>query len=222
MSVKPKVLSYAQLSAKKYKFLPNVPEEIRKTFGWLTMNFTMMIWGKSGQGKTNLLIRLIKILIHHGKILYISAEEGHEVSMQLTVEKHLSDTLKDNPGKIAFADHSMTYEETIKRLKKKRSEQFVIIDSFQYWEINYKQYKALKEMFPNKTFIFISHKKGSEPWGDAAKATLFDMTIKVHVDRYIAFIISRLNGGENFLIWEEGAKRKWGEEFYKHFPKPKK
>jgi hypothetical protein len=217
--MKPKILSLNQLLAKKYRFLENLPENILASFGQLTMNFIMIIYGDSGNGKSNLIMQLVKLLINHGKILYISLEEGHEVSMQLTALRQLS---AEHHGVIGFADDSMTFDELVKYLKKKRSAQFIIIDSVQYFDIDYKKYKLLKLWFKNKTFIFISHAKGKKPDGFTACKIEYDAAIKVRVHGLIAFIKSRLGGNAPYVIWEEGAKNFWGNKYKTFFKKPKK
>jgi predicted ATP-dependent serine protease len=42
----------------------------------------MTIWGQSGQGKSNLVMDFIKALMLHGKVLYVSLEEGFGLTMQ--------------------------------------------------------------------------------------------------------------------------------------------
>lgn len=219
MSVK--VLSLAQLLAKKYKFLDNLPEKILASFGALTMNFIMIIWGHSGNGKSNLIMQFLKIIMQYGKVLYVSLEEGHEASMQMMALRQLSE---EHSGKIVFADDSMTFDELVKRLKRKRSEQFIVIDSVQYFDIDYKKYKQLKRDFKNKSFIFISHASGKFPDGKTADKIRYDATIKCHVDGYLAFIKSRLalNGIViPYIIWEEGAKNHWGKKYQVFFKKKK-
>lgn len=214
-SVRPKVLSLTQLLSKKYSFLPDLPEKITNSFGKMTKNFIMLLYGESGNGKTNMLIDLLKALMPHGVILYISLEEGTEATMQLTAIQHLSE---DHKGRIKFADETMTYNNLMKWLKKRNSEQFIVIDSVQYWDIDLKRYKALKSRFKKKTFIFISHIEGKHPDGFVAKKIKYDATYKVLVENFVAFIRSRLGGNKPYLIWEEGAKEKWGEkEFNKIF-----
>jgi hypothetical protein len=204
-----KVLSLSQLKAKKYTLLEHMPEDVKRSFGELTNNFTMLVYGKSSNGKSNLLLTLIKVLALNGKCLYISLEEGFEKSMQNLANRHLTDEYN---GKIVFTNHTMTYDNLIKRLRTQRKEQFIFIDSIQYWNITYEQYCRLKEMFPKKAFIIISHKEGKDPKGGVAKAILFDVPVKVDVDRFVAIIGSRFGGNEPFVIWEEGARRRWGDK----------
>lgn len=205
-----KVLSLKQLKQKKYVFLSDIPEPIVESFGRLTSNFIMLIWGSSGNGKSNLVIQLLKVLMLNGRILYVSLEEGHEASMQLTAIRHLGD---ECCGKILFADSSMNYEKLFARLKRKRSEQFIVIDSVQYFDIDYNLYKRLKESFPNKSFIFISHAKGKNPDGKTAEKIRYDAPIKVRVEGFVANVVSRFGGNKPYVIWIDGAKKYWKEKF---------
>jgi len=99
------------------------------------------------------------------------------------------------------------------RLRKHKSPDIIVVDSFQYTGINYAQYKKLKEEFPKKLFILISHADGKEPSGRAAKAVRYDADLKIFVQGYKAFPSGRIHGGsgEPFVIWEEKANEYWGE-----------
>ncbi|MNS73389.1 DNA repair protein RadA [compost metagenome] len=199
-----KILGLKQLNQKKHDFLENLPEWAKDCFGDLVGNFIMIIWGMSGNGKSSFIMQLVKLLMMYGKVLYVGLEEGFEASMQMNVKRHLNE--EEHSGLIEFADHTMTYDALIRKLKRKRSPRFIIIDSLQYWNITYDMYKALKEMFPRKSFIFISHAAGKIPDGKTADKIRYDAGIKVMVQGYIAHIISRYGGTKNYCIWEEGAK----------------
>jgi len=138
--------------------------------------------------------------------MYVGLEEGFEATMQMNVLRNLN--FESANGKILFADHEMTYEELRARLKRKKSPRFIIIDSVQYFNINYEQYKALKAEFKNKTFIFISHARGKEPKGATADSIRFDASVKVFVKDFVASVDSRFGGLGKFIIWEEGAKKR--------------
>jgi len=212
-SGKAKVLSLSQLLAKKFTFLEGLPDKILASFGKLTRNFILIIYGASGNGKTNAILELLKALMPFGPILYISFEEGHEASMQATAIRHLAGLPDAN---IRFADHTMGFSQLVTRLRKQKSEQFIVIDSIQYTGWSIKQYQILKEQFGHrKTFIFISHSEGKSPDGKVAKKIEYDATIKVRVEGYIAFIRGRLGGNKPFLIWEEGARKYWGKDYEK-------
>jgi hypothetical protein len=153
-------------------------------------------------------------------VLYVGLEEGTESTMQLTALRHLNE--QSHNGKIVFADHEMTYDELMKRLAKKKSARFIVIDSIQYFNISYEQYKAMKERFKRKSFIFISHAKGKNPDGRTADKIRYDAGIKIRVEGYVGFVISRYGGNNPYVIWEEGAKKYWGKEYRKIITTPAK
>jgi hypothetical protein len=212
-----KVLGLKQLLQRKYNFLENLPEQIVNSFGKLVDNFIMIVWGMSGNGKSNFMMQFLKAIMPFGKVLYIALEEGFEATTQITVLRQLTE--EEHTGKIEFADHGMTYPELVKKLKKKKSPKFIVVDSVQYWNITYDQYKALKEMFKKKSFIFLSHASGKLPDGRTADKIRYDAGIKVRVEGYIAFPISRYGGNKPYLIYEgnetEGARYYWGKNFNK-------
>lgn len=208
----PKVLTLTQLLKKKYKYLEGLPENIVESFGKLTYGFPMIIWGESGNGKSNLVMQLLSVLMQYGNVLMLALEEGHKASTQKNVSRHLSEA---HAGKIKFADHEMTFGELQKLLRKKKSPKIIVVDSIQYWDITYDDYKSLKEEFRNKIFIFTSHANGKIPDGKTANKVRYDSDIKVRVEGYIAFVASRFGGNKPYVIWEEGAKVKWGKEYKK-------
>ena len=212
----PKVLSYDQLMKKQYSLLENLRPDMRRSFGGLPDSFRAIIYGESGNGKTSFLLQFLAELLPYGKILYNSLEEGFERSMQKVVSEHLGEAAR---GIISFGDHEMTYDELVKKLKRRKGPKFVIIDSIQYWDCDYEKYKQLKAIFPKKTFIFISHAQGKSIIGKTAFNIRHDVGLKIRVEGYIAFVISRYGGNEPFVIWEEGAKRYWGKK-YKSITRP--
>jgi len=227
----PKIIGLKQLLSKKYKYIEGLTEEIVESFGKLVNNFIMIVWGMSGNGKSNFIMQFLIPLMEVGNILYIGLEEGFEATMQLNADRNFDQAV--HSGKIVFADHEMSYDELVKKLKKKKSPQFIVIDSIQYWNITYDDYKRLKEMFPKKTFIFISHAAGKLPDGKTADKIRYDAGIKVRVEGFVAFIISRYGGSKPFVINEPRAKKYWGKKYSrivaglepekeKKKPKPKK
>lgn len=208
-----KVLGLKQLLQKRYTYLNDLPEKISYSFGQLVDNFQMIVWGMSANGKSNFMMQFIRALMPYGKVLYVALEEGFEATTQFNVLRNLS--LEEHTGKIEFADHEMNYEELVKKLAKKKSPKFIIIDSVQYFNITYLEYKALKERFKRKTFIFISHAAGKIPDGKTADKIRYDAGIKVRIEGFVAFVASRYGGNNPYVIWEEGAKRYWGKSFKK-------
>lgn len=207
-----RVVGLKQLFQKKFEFLIPLPDKILSSFGWLTTNSWMFIWGESGNGKTNLLTFIIKVIMNFGKVLYVALEEGTDTSTVMRVRASLNE--EEHGGKIEFADHRMTIDELRKKLRKKKSPKFIVIDSVQYWFIKLEDYWDLKTEFgAKKLFIFISHANGKKPDGKLADKIRYDVPIKVHVIGFIGFVQSRLGGNNPFVIWEEGAKTWWGKNF---------
>lgn len=180
--------------------------------GKVDEHFIMIIWGSSGNGKSSFTMTLVEDLSRVGAVLYVSLEEGHTLSLQSNVMRHIS---PDNKN-VRFADHKMSYDALMEYLSKKRTAKTIVIDSLQYWLIDYRQYQHLKEKFPNKSFIFISHANGKLPDGKTASKIMYDAGIKIRVEGFIAFVRSRYGGNKNYLIWEEGAKKYWKKDFKKH------
>lgn len=208
----PKVLTLKQLLAKKYEYLEDLPKEILESLGRLVMGFVMIIWGESGNGKSNFVMQVLQRLVKYGNVLYVGLEEGHQATMQRIAAEHFS--LEDS-AKIKFANHTMNYAALMAVLKRKKSARIVVIDSVQYWNITVEDYKELKETFPKKIFIFLSHTKGKNPDGKTADKIKYDSDIKIFVQGYVAFIRSRFQGNKPYVIWEQGARKYWGKDYQK-------
>ena len=211
--------SLKELMKKNYKLLDGVSEKFRESFGEVVGNFMMIVWGDSGNGKSNLVFQLVAELTETGRVLYVSLEEGTEKTIQNKAAEYFDEK---HMGRIAFGDHHLSYPVLTALLKKMRSPKFVVIDSLQYWSITYDQYKQLKRDFPTKAFIFISHANGKMPDGKVANSIKYDVGIKVNVEGHIAFPRSRYGGNKPYVIWEEGAKKYWGKKYKQIAGNPKK
>ena len=97
-------------------------------------------------------------------------------------------------------------------LKKKKSPNFVVIDSLQYTGLTYRDYLKFRRELANKLLIFISHANGREPKGNAAQSIRYDCDCKIRVEGFRAMVASRFAEGipEPYTIWEEGAMQYYG------------
>ena len=102
------------------------------------------------------------------------------------------------------------------RLQKKQSPDVVVVDSVQYWHgFKWSDFTNLKDDFPEKLFIFVSHEKAGQPDGKMAQKIRYDSEIKIRVEGYKAFFTTRYEvaelgeGGSDFVIWEQGAQDYW-------------
>ena len=196
-------MSINQLLTKKRKEI-NFDGEWFDLIGHPEVKGLWLIWGQSGQGKTRFALQLTKYLaLKDYKVAYISLEEGDSKSLS---KAFLETGVADCQRKIVVW-YEMIAKDIIKKLNLQRSPQIVFIDSLQHLRKNYAWYIKLKERFPKKLFIIISHaNENNKPDGKAAKSVHYDAFVKIQVKDFIAYATSRYGGGTPFTIWSEGAK----------------
>lgn len=205
-----KVISVKKLVNKKFKTM-GLSEEWQEYFGDVADSFEMILWGPSFAGKSSFINAFVAELARLNPVLYVALEEGISST---TKNKAIANKLNEIRG-LRYANHETTFETLMVFLSKKRSPKVIILDSLQYMAMSYIDYKKMKEAFPRKTFIFISHAKGKNPDGKTAEKIRYDAGIKVRVESFIAFIESRYGGHKNYVIWEQEAKRKFGVKTFK-------
>lgn len=202
-----KALSITDIYRKEYDTLPFEGNWF-SAFSKPESTGTWLIWGNSGNGKSTFAMQLCGELCKFGKVLYNSLEEGTSLTFRNKLE-----SLKNEVelGKINIVCEDMTA--LSERLTRRRSANFVIIDSFQYSGMTYREYLDFKTKHKNKLLIFVSHAEGRNPAGRSAKSVMFDASLKIWVEGYKAFSKGRFIGenGGVFTIWKEGAEKVWGE-----------
>lgn len=166
------------------------------------------IWGKSGNGKTSFVMQLIAELCKYDRVAFDSLEEGNSLTM---CDKLVRYGLNSTGNMLHILCEPIDVLRD--RLAKRKSYNIVVIDSFQYTQLTYRDYISLKEQCRDKLLIFISHASGSMPRGAAAVSVMYDATLKIWVEGFKAFSKGRFIGptGE-YTIWDEGAARYWGTE----------
>ena len=177
-------------------------ERWHAAFGEIDRTGVWFIWGKSGSGKTTFVLELCKELARFGRVAYDSLEEGDSLTM-----------------KNAFIRVGMKDVALHERLCRPKSPDIVVIDSLQYTRMRYAEYQRLKEAHPDKLLVFISHATGDKPKGQAADAVMFDATQKILVKGYVAISKGRFKPGGRYVVWEEGARRVWGEDLNREIDK---
>lgn len=165
------------------------------------------IWGNSGNGKTSAVVSLCKELSAFGKVLYNSREEGVSLTMQNTLRRYGMGELGSR-----FQLANMSLQELDEKISQQRSPKFVVLDSFQFMGLTYKDFRAFCEKHKNKMLIFVSRTRGRQPEGRAAISAMYDASCKIWVEGYKAFSKGRFVGttGE-MTIWDEGAKKYWSD-----------
>lgn len=208
-----KITNGLSISRRKFKKIEGLSEKTISAFGELTFDFRVIIWGDSGNGKSNMVMQLVDDLAKVAPVLYVSLEEDKGLTMQTKINRYVHHSRK---AKVRFMGAGTRLADLEAYLAKPRTPRFVVIDSVQYFDMDHRQYKALEARFKSKGFIFISHAKGKLPDGKTADKIRYDAGIKVRVDRDIGFVMhSRYGGTTNYIIWEEGARAKRSTKEYK-------
>lgn len=194
--------SLDQVLRTRFKVLP-FEGEWKDAIGCPELTGSWIVWGNSGNGKTRFALQLCKYLCQFGRVAYDSLEEGVSVSLVKAIKET---SMMDVRRKFVVLDKE-PIDQLTERLEKPKSPDIVCVDSLQYTGMSYEQYKALKERFPKKLFIWISHAEGMLPEGRVAKKVRFDSNVKVFVQAYRAEPVSRYGGGKPYIIWEEGYRK---------------
>lgn len=178
----------------------------RDAFGEPERTGVWFVWGQSGNGKTSFVMQLIGELCKYDRVAFDSLEEGDSLSMREKLVRH-GLTNAGNRLHLLDAEPIAALEE---RLARRKSYNIVVIDSFQYTQMSYKDYIRFKEAHKDKLIIFISHAQGKLPRGSAATGVMYDATLKIWVEGFKAFSKGRFIGPKGeYTIWEEGARKYW-------------
>jgi GTPase SAR1 family protein len=169
------------------------------SFGDPEKNFTAIIYGDSGNGKTSFCVQFAKYLSDFSKVLYISQEEGIKKTMK---DAFILQKMEEVSGRVILGE-KFTVADIIKYMKKRNSPQVCFIDSVDRMRLKYEEFLQILEACPKKTFIFVAWSKGKEPNTAAAKKIEYDVDIKIHVHQWRAFPRSRFGGNQPFLIWDK-------------------
>lgn len=182
------------------------------SFGRPELRGAWIIYGSSGCGKTTFVMQVCKYLTRFRRVAYNSLEQGLSLSLQKAWERV---GMAEVGNRIILLNKEQL-KELRTRLKKKQSPDVIVIDSVHYLRrFNMDQYQTLRDEFPDKLFIFISHENAGQPKGMMAQNIRYDSEIKIRVEGYKAFVTTRYEvadlgeGGADFVIWEAGAQEYW-------------
>ena len=180
-----------------------------EAFGQPEQNGVWFVWGGSGNGKTSFVLQLCKELSRFGRVAYDSLEEGASLTMQNAFVKM---GMQDVARRFVLLDRE-GMELLDARLGKRKSPDIVVIDSFQYTGMTFRDYQAFKERHADKLLIFISQADGSKPAGRTAVSVMYDAALKIFVSGYRAIRKGRYLGTKGYYtIWEERARLVYGDE----------
>lgn len=202
-----RALTVQNILDKKYKLF-DFTERWYEAFDKPEMVGVWFIWGNSGNGKTSFVIQLIKELVKFEKVHFCSLEEGTSHTLQKSFSNFSMNDMNNSDLHVV----SETISELTERLKHKKSRRIVVIDSFQYTLMSYRDYLEFKQQFPDKLLIFISHADGKNPAGRSAKSVMYDASLKIYIEGYRAFSKGRYIGDTGYFdIWPEKAMKWYGQ-----------
>lgn len=181
---------------------------LSEAFGQPEQNGVWFIWGRSGNGKTSFVLQLCKELTRYGKVAYDSLEEGDSLTMQNALMRV---GMGDVGRRFILLNESLKELDT--RLKRRRSPDIVVVDSFQYAHIDLKQYEEFIDQHKNKLIIFVSQADGLKPWGRTAQSAMYSASLKIWVEGYRAISKGRYRGNLGYYtIWAEKADEYWNKQ----------
>lgn len=205
-----RAISMHELFTKKYVVM-DFKGEWLALMGKPQCTGAIIIWGQSSNGKTRFAIKFAKYLSNFEKVAYNSIEEGASA----TLKRAFSESgISIDEKKIHIWDMA-SLENVKKELSKRKSPNIIFIDSLQHWKISPEEYKSLVTEFRKKLFVFISHADGKDPAEKIGKEVRYDANVKIRVDRFIATVSTRCDGGNGqpYVIWEEKAKELHGVSY---------
>lgn len=221
-----KTLGTKQYQQKTFKYL-DAPDEWRGLLGKILRYFICIIYGKSGNGKTEFCVRFAKMLTNFGTVAWISYEQGHGGDLQMAINRN---KMEEVSGKIIWADPNekrkpgTTYlQELCEWLDKRNSPDFIFVDSLKYTKWTFDDYIYLKLRYGHKkSFIFIDHAKTpKEPARQVGIDIEFDGHLGLSVDKYIVHVNkSRFSSFEPYIVWEQRA-RELNPSFFLKYDKGK-
>ena len=189
----------------KFKTLP-LDEPWLSLIGTPQQTGTWFIYGNPKNGKTSFALQLAAYMSKFSRTVYDTIEEGKSLSFMLNIERN---NVYGIAGTRFLIADKMPIDELVEELKKKNSPNFIIIDSIQFADLKFSEYKTLKDTFHKKIFCYISHVQGNAPDGNIAKRIYRDANVIFRVEGFRAFCTSRFGGSGHYDISPEMAKKYW-------------
>ena len=169
------VMSLRDLQKVQFKTLP-FTGVWRDSMGTPSEGFSLMIYGRSGQGKSTFAINFSEYLANNfGAVLYNSAEEGINLTLQDKMKNLISDDL--------FISHQKDFY-SMKKYLKNSACKFVILDSVNHMNLTPENVEELRNMDKTRSFVSIHQvTKTGDFKGD--NRFLHNCDTEIVVDKYV-------------------------------------
>ena len=135
------------------------------------LNFSLMVWGQPGQGKSTFSIAFGNYLAQHfGKVAYLSSEE------------YGSYTLQDKLKRVGQISPKLFFIKNLQEFKP--TYDFLLIDSVNNFGLGLEEYRALRAKYPNIGIVLIMQAtKGGQFRGEKAWEHDVDTVIKLEAGK---------------------------------------
>lgn len=163
-----------------------------------------IVYGCEKNGKTWFTLKLAKELARNERVAYISAEEGLDESFIGAVKRAEITT-----GDDILWDEYLSIDDIIKKFKKQRSANIIIIDNLTMYADEMKPTeikKKLMDALPNKLIIFVAHEERKEAYPAIARMAKKLAKVIFHIEGLKAFVVSRFSPGGELVIDEEKSE----------------
>ena len=218
-----KKIGLAQLAQKKYSLVDGLDPLMCNCIGIVEDAFDCIIYGESGNGKSNFTAMMVKALIKalNCRCEYVAYEEGSGLTIQQTfISRH---NMLEELGNVLMITEHYTFDQLFFEMGKKQSAKIWVIDSIQAARFTEHQCAELKRKYvlgrKKKIIIYVSWADGKLPKGAAAKSVEYFANIKLRIHDLIVFPKTRYEkdgiGNKPFVIYEPGARARWGEDYEK-------
>lgn len=203
----PRAYTYTDIERKEFTVMP-FSGKWKDHQGEPERAGSILIYGGSGHGKTTYALQYMKYLCGFEKVYYNTVEEGMKASFRRNLNLN---GLQYHSDKYTFQREF--FDDTVRRLNRKRQPKIVFIDSVQYFFRGKKKsdYFDLMEMFPNTLFIWISHMQKNSPKGAIADDIKYDAQNVIKVQDFMAYVEKTRCGGNEtsaYIISKEKAEER--------------
>lgn len=173
------IMTAEQIASQKFELLPFSGQWL-ELVGKPEKNFTMMLHGEPGAGKTTFILKFVQYLTKFGNVLYVSSEEFGSA----TLASKVKELLNPIPSNLHFASDIAkgslpAYD-------------FIVLDSVNDLGLDIESFKELKASNPKAAFILVLQHtkqgqfKGGKEWEHEAQiaGVVTDGVISIYKNRY--------------------------------------
>ena len=178
-----------------------------EAFGEIDRHGIVFVYGPSTCGKSSVALCFAKELTRFGRVLYVSNEEGFASSLQERLRRF---SIADCGSRFQLVSKE-PMGELVERLKKRKSADFVVIDSIQDSQISRAENRDLKRLSASKMLMLVSRGEGCGPMGGLAGDRKLGAGLKVWGEGGRAMSEGSYIGSVGYYdVLQQKARQYWG------------